>query len=296
MMGSLSWKIGKISAALYSERNFPAVELPEGMQQFIVNHNNKADIEIYVHEEPVPVPNKSDLLFDSGSLWQAYRWADGVIYTFKTPDGKNRLGRGLWIALDSSECILFLPPSPWNDHKGYAILYPLAELLFQHFAARNRALVIHACGIEYQERVLLFCGQSGAGKTTIANLWRSSCPDANILSDDRILLEIMNGKFFGFGTPWHGEGIYASPNGFSVAAVFFIHHGHRFIFEPLPRPMAAADLMACSFYPPWDADAIGQVIQTSAKVISQCHCAGLSFFPDYSLVEEVLSFIEKKSL
>ena len=291
-MYCVRWKVGRITVALYSHRKFPAVEPHENMQQFIVDRDCGADIDIHVREEACPQPDACDLLFDSGSIWRVYRWNKGILYTFRTPDASDDFGRALAFELDSSEAILFLPPSDLNTHQGYALSYPLVELLFQYHAARIGAMVVHACGIELHGRTILFCGESGAGKTTLAHLWRRYRHQNDILSDDRILVQNINGTSFGFGTPWHGEGIYASPKGFPVAAVFFIRHGNEVSIDPLSPTSAATELLARSFYPPWEAEAIQNIIQTSARICNQSSCSILSFTPDYSVIEAVESILE----
>ena len=66
--------------------------------------------------------------------------------------------------------------------------YPLDELLLQGLLARGRGAEIHACGIaDGSGRGLLFVGQSGAGKTTMARLWEGE-RGITVLSDDRIIL------------------------------------------------------------------------------------------------------------
>lgn len=284
--------LGLITIAFNSLRLIPAMALPESVRPFISVQGRHADIEISLHEQEVPRPDESDILFDSKSIWKVYRWGSGILYTFRTPDGSCDFGRGLALQSDSPEGILFLPPSPWNIHCGYALSYPLAELLFQHHAARTGAMVLHACGVVSRGRTILFCGESGAGKTTLAHLWRRHRPENVILSDDRILVQHVNGTPYGYGTPWHGEGQYSAPEGRPIAAIFFIRHGSRLAIDPLRHPAAAAALLARSFYPPWEAGAIRNIIEASALISSRIPCSTLSFTPDYTVIEAVESFLE----
>ncbi|MCX5880684.1 MAG: hypothetical protein NTU74_02420 [Deltaproteobacteria bacterium] len=286
-------RVGRITIAVHSRRMIPALVLQESDRPFISVQGRDADIEISLREEAVPRPDESDILFDSKSIWKVYRWGKGILYTFRTPDGSDDFGRGLTLELDSPKGILFLPPSPWNIHCGYALSYPLDELLFQHHAARIGAMVLHACGVVSRGRTILFCGESGAGKTTLAHLWRRHRPQSVILSDDRILVQNINGTPFGYGTPWHGEGQYSAPEGYPIAAIFFIRHGRRLVIDTLPQSAAAAAaLLARSFYPPWEASAIQNVIKASALICNRISCSMLSFTPDYSVIEAVESFLE----
>jgi len=285
-------RVGLITIAVRFRRVIPALVLPESVRPFVSVQSNNADIVISLREEELPRPDKLDVLFDSNSIWKVYRWGKGILYTFQTPDGSNDFGRGLALELDSPKGILFLPPSPWNIHCGYALSYPLDELLFQHHAARIGAMVLHACGVVSQGRAILFCGESGAGKTTLAHLWRRHRPQSVILSDDRILVQHIRGTPFGYGTPWHGEGQYSAPEGYPIAAIFFIRHGRRLAIDPLPQTAAAAALLARSFYPPWEAGAIQNILKASALICNRIFCSMLSFTPDHSVIEAVEFFLE----
>lgn len=61
--------------------------------------------------------------------------------------------------------------------------------------------LIHSSGFNYKDKAFIFIGKSGAGKTTIANIFSKF----NILSDELVALRIIEGKFFAFSTPFWGE-------------------------------------------------------------------------------------------
>lgn len=291
-MYRIQLQVGRTTISLFSKRRFPALIPDESMGRFVVDKKNTAGIHIVVREEPLPVPGPKDLLFDSGSLWKVFRTNKSILYTFRNPDGRDDFGRGLALQPGSGKAELFLPPSHLNEIEGYALSYPLGELLFQHHAARTGAMVIHACGVTSWNRAILFCGKSGSGKTTLANLWHSHRPLDSILSDDRVLVQWMNWRPYAFGTPWHGEGRYCAAEGHPIAAVFFIRHGGEVSVDPLLKSMAAAELMSHSFYPPWDAGAIQATIQTSSRICEKVLCSRLAFTPDPSVMEAVETFLE----
>ena len=140
--------------------------------------------------------------------------------------------------------VLYLAPGPRLAAIGHALSYPLGEILFSHRITASGGLVLHACAVVVDGCAVLFSGFSGAGKTTMARLWRRHCPSVKILSDDRVVLREHRGGLHAWGTPWHGTGGFASPCGARLRAVVFIRHGTRNDFTPLAPPAAAAMLLA----------------------------------------------------
>ncbi len=218
-----------------------------------------------------------------------FRHGRRLLYTFRPPPGPGRPARGVLIDDGRRHGRLFLPPTAFSRRRGFALSYPLEELLFQHHAARRGALVLHACGIERHGRALVFCGASGAGKTTTARLWARHRSSARILSDDRLVLRPRHGRVRVWGTPWHGSGRHASPRSAPLEAIFFLRASRRTATRPLARPEAAARLLARSFPPPWDGVAMARALATCEKAARAVPCFELRFRPDPSALEAVES-------
>jgi hypothetical protein len=147
---------------------------------------------------------------------------------------------------------------------------------------------IHACGVAEGGQALLFCGVSGAGKTTTAQLWRRHRRSAEILSDDRMIVRPRGGRLWAFGTPWHGSGRFASPRGLPIGGVFFLGRGPKAAVTAMPPLAAAAELFARSFPPPWEAAGSARVLALCARVAAEVPCARLRFRPDASAVRAVI--------
>jgi hypothetical protein len=183
---------------------------------------------------------------------------------------------------------LFLPATPYSRQRGFALSYPLEELLFQHHAARRGALVLHACGIAWKGSGIAFCGVSGAGKTTTARLWARHRRTARILSDDRLVLRRGGrGGWRVFGTPWHGSGKHASPRSAPLRALFFLQASRRTEVRRLDAPEAAARLLARSFPPPWDKVAIARALAACARAVRAVPAFELRFRKDRSAIDAV---------
>ncbi|MBR3971311.1 MAG: hypothetical protein IKJ83_00270 [Ruminococcus sp.] len=107
---------------------------------------------------------------------------------------------------ESGKNILYYPASLWHRYKEYWHSTHLlcGELLLRY----QNAILLHSSVVEKHGKVLLFCGESGAGKSTQASLWKQY-QNAEILNGDRCVIRYQNGAFFGGGSPWSGtSGIY----------------------------------------------------------------------------------------
>jgi hypothetical protein len=247
-----------------------------------------ADISLEYVEERPPSPPPQRMLFDSGGVWRAYREGTGWLYTFETEFLKPAVYKAVMIDKGFRRGRLYFPRPDEGTPPRSALEFPLDELLFQHYLARHGGLEVHACALEVEGRVLLFCGQSGAGKTTTALLWKRHRRGTRILSDDRVALRFRAGRPWAFGTPWHGIGRFALPDGRPLAAVFFLEHGSDTAVSPLSPAAAAARLFARGFPPPWDRQALARVLATCEQVVRRVPCYRFGFRPDRTAVEAAL--------
>jgi hypothetical protein len=248
-------------------------------------------------EESVgPEPDPRKLLFDSGGGWRVYRHAGGWLYVFETRGARPRRYESLVMDRSFRRGMLFFP-RPAKGRRPYtAFLFPLDEMLFQHYLARHGGLELHACAVKVRGRVLVFCGASGAGKTTTARLWERYHPHTRILSDDRVVIRMRRGRPWAFGTPWHGLGRFALPDGGPLAGIFFLGHGQTTRIDPLLPAPGAAWLLARGFPPVWDAGAMARALALGDRVVRDVPCYRIAFRRDRSAVDHVLDLFARRRL
>jgi hypothetical protein len=87
-----------------------------------------------------------------------------------------------------------------------------------------------------------------------------------------------------FGTPWHGDGGFASPASARLGALFFLRHGRSTALAPLAPAEAAARLLARGFPPPWDQEGGARARDACADAAALAPAFELSFLPDRSAV------------
>jgi hypothetical protein len=279
-------RIAGRTLAIHTAAPTPALSLERRLAPFVPERG--ADIRLVLAADPVPDSGRAPLLFDSGGTWQVFGVRGGLLYRFRAPTGAGPAARGVRIDRSFARGTLFLPPSPWSRRPGFALSYPLDELLFAHHFAHRGGMVVHGCGLVARGEGLLFCGHSGAGKTTTAALWRAHHRGTRVLSDDRVVLRARRGRWWMYGTPWHGSGRFARPEGVPLSRVFFLQQARRSRVRPLSEPAAAAELFARSFPPPWSRRDVARVLDACAQVAGKVECGRLEFAKDGSAVRAVL--------
>lgn len=283
----LRLRVAELTLALRARRGVRLPALPAPYRRFRASRG--ADIDLELIEEVPPQPNAAQVLFESGGVWRVHRHQGGLLYSFRA----NGLDPAVYKAVAVDRALargrLYFPRQRRGRAPGHPLAYPLDELLFQHRLAREGGFEVHACGIVVGGGLALFCGQSGAGKSTTARLWRRHRPAAPILSDDRLALRPHGRGFRGYGTPWHGDAGFASRAGRALGALFFLRHARRSLARRLSPPECAARLFARSFPPPWDRRGVGRVLEACVRIASRTPGYELGFRPDASAVEAALA-------
>ncbi len=169
--------------------------------------------------------------------------------------------------------------------------YPLHEILMIHLLCRDQGLLLHACGIVDRGEGILFCGMSGGGKSTLANIWKDQAGNI-VLSDDRVIVRMIAGDLTAFGTPWHGQAGHSSPETGQLRRIFFIEHAEKNWVKKLSRTETVSNLVARSFPPLWDRDGMIRTLEFADILSQQIPCYALGFVPDDRIIEFVRDILE----
>ena len=176
----------------------------------------------------------------------------------------------------------------------------------------------------------LFVGHSGAGKSTTTRLWteredvevlsddriivrrddavsqvetsfgaadsipgieilrlrdRSASPNGHYAQDDKKKKQMRM-----YGTPWHGEAMYASPGSAVLARIFILEHGRGNVITRLSPSQAVAELFARSFVPFHRHEYVDSALEFLQEVVDTVPCYRYSFEPDERAVEKIFHF------
>lgn len=253
------------------------------------------DITIHLNRVPSLLTAAKPKLFDSDTTWRLYACADDFQFDFNAAIFGPRPFKRLFIdnkftraSLQlSEECIASL------GHSVDPLGYPLDELLIMHRLTQEKAIELHGTGIVRPNGdANLFIGHSGAGKSTTTRLW-TDIEDVEVLSDDRIIVrrdESSPTRIRMYGTPWHGEAMFASPNSAPLTRIFVLEHGHGNVITPLSPSQAVAELFARSFVPFHRHEYVESALVFLEELANAVPVYRYAFEPDQSAVEKILHF------
>jgi hypothetical protein len=266
------------------------------------SQSSAVDVDIGVEWADKILPSSGRKTFDSGTTWRLRDFSSQLEFDLQSKTlGSSPYAR---LTIDdrfrrgtlqmSEECFARLgyPAEPLG--------YPLDELLIMHRLTQERAIELHGTGIVRANGVAnLFVGHSGAGKSTTTRLW-TSLEEVEVLSDDRIIVRLDNVRCDGgrggptrmrmYGTPWHGEAMFASPNSAPLTRIFVLEHGHGNMIARLSPSEAVGELFARAFVPFHRHEYLENALSFLEQLVSSVPCYRYSFEPDERAVEKIQQF------
>lgn len=265
--------------------------VPSSSQKSFLTTSKKFDLAINVLRGPVKVPPGSEEVFKapyveevngkalkkSEDFWTVHKHGDYILVHTTMPLSESvneamiviRPGEKAWdIILDS------------KDETINPLAYPLDGLLIYYLTALNGDIFIHGSGVEYDGCGLLFTGQSGKGKTTIARLFDEA--GAVVVHDDRLIIRHIGGEYMMFNTPvYELERSNYSP----LRAIYTISHGKENKASVLGSVESLTSVMANCIQHHWNAAQIGTLTSAIKDLAEKIPVKSLEFLPEGSIVD-----------
>jgi hypothetical protein len=288
-----SFSVGRVSVCILGAREAD-VSLGSPLEPFRIE-NQCSDIQIQVGWLPSLKLSQKPQLFESGAIWRLHCDESGFRFDFSTPQLGDQPYKRLLIDRSFRRATLQLNKGCLSDHTHpvYPLEYPLDELLIMHRLTQEKAIELHGSGIVRANGVAnLFVGHSGAGKSTTTRLWTER-ENVEVLSDDRIIVRYEASsptRMRMYGTPWHGEAMYASPNSASLARIFVLEHGKGNAITPLTSSQAVAELFARSFVPFHRHEYVDSALVFLEELANTVPVYRYAFEPDQRAVEKIRNF------
>jgi hypothetical protein len=282
----LTLRVADITTRLVCDDSALRLTVSDTSSRFLVHPGNtdEPDATTRVQRAPQLSEPSGDMLFDSGGTWRMYRERDDFVFSFVSTalgTAPYRLAR-----FDTSftRGTISFNGACIPDSAALAPLeYPLDELMMINLLARGRGVEVHGCGVvDPDGRAYLFAGPSEAGKSTSARLWHHE--GATVLSDDRVVLRLSEGRVWMYGTPWHGEEEFACPASAPLTRICFLAHGPGNSLRPASGAGAAARLFTCCFPPFHDHAGLDFTLGLLGRIVDRVPCFELTFVPDASVV------------
>ena len=249
------------------------------------------DIDIQVHYGDIPDIRPEQKVFDSGGVWKLDKWQGKYLFTFTSPVAGPRPYKIAIFTPDFTRGEIYLRPLGDSDQFGEIdpLEYPLDELLMINYLSQERGIDIHACGVALGSIGLAFTGVSGAGKSTIANLWKSR--NVKVLSDDRLILRKQEECFWVYGTPWHGDARASLPDKVPLKGLYFLKQAGDNRIVPLNPTDATTRLIVRCFPTFYHVLGMKYTLGFVAELTQAVPCYELQFTPDQRAIDEVLSHV-----
>jgi hypothetical protein len=139
---------------------------------------------------------------------------------------------------------------------------------------------------------------SAEGKGILRLCDRSASPISHFAQDDRLKAnhfgqDVKPKKTSGmrmYGTPWHGEAMYASPNSTPLSRIFILEHGRGNAITLLSPSQAVAELFARSFVPFHRHEYVESALEFLQEVVDSVPVYRYEFEPDRRAVETIINF------
>lgn len=280
---SLRIKIGGISFAITLNKPKDYHIFEKIYHEFFTNDD--PNIILQVNHKEMPDLNGWKKVFDSGSVWCLWQsnnmWAISLHSPLLEPSIYQLVI--LDSAFERGEIYIRKIPS---GESSFPFEYALAEVLTVILLAMGRGVLMHACAIKDGETGRLFVGTSGAGKSTTARIWASQ-ESAQILCDDRVILRKHEGRFWMYGTPWHGDVHAVSSKAVPLEQIFILRHASKNSATLLKPADAVSQLFVRTFPTFWDNAGINFTLEFLAEMSLAVPCNDLGFVPDQSAVDFV---------
>lgn len=295
--------------------------LPSGLGMFTVPRTTP-DISVDIEWVRDLDSHPANSAFDSGCTWKLRYSGSTLQFDFYAGASQEKPYKRL--VTDRRFTVAILQMSQLaRELRGYLspLGYPLDELLIMHRLTQEKGIELHGTGIVRPNgEANLFVGHSGAGKSTTTRLW-TAVEDVEVLSDDRIIVRRDGGrdgvnerkvlrlrdrsasptsrsaqddnsknKMRMYGTPWHGEAMYASPNRAPLTRIFVLEHGYGNVITPLTPSQAVAELFARSFVPFHRHEYVDSALAFLEELANTVPVYRYAFEPDQRAVEKIRNF------
>lgn len=110
-------------------------------------------------------------------------------------------------------------------------------------------LMIHSATVVHDNQGIPFCGKSGAGKSTQANLWKKHL-NSWVLNYDKPCVIQESGRVYVHGSPWSGKEALFLNKYVPLKAIVFVKQSKENSIVKLPRAQAYANIYLHNFVYP----------------------------------------------
>lgn len=187
---------------------------------------------------------------------------------------------------DRDSFSIFLPKSFKEEKVLFKKINLMNYLAFEDVLINHQGFILHSSFISWQNNGILFTAPSGTGKSTQADLWKKY-EDADIYNGDRTIIRKIDGKYYGFGSPYAGSsGIYRNESA-PIKAIVVIEQGPDNVIRRLHGREAFLPLFRETLMNTWNKEYMEKMTDLLMDAVCQIPVYHLFCRPDQDAVNTV---------
>lgn len=171
---------------------------------------------------------------------------------------------------------LYYPAKKWGFYANP--LHLLHLIGGEAILMRHNALMLHSSVVMIHGKTVLFCGASGAGKSTQAALWAEHL-GAELINGDRCVIMKKEDGYYGGGSPWCGTSAIRRPDIAPIAGIFLVNQADENSLIKLGS-RAFMSLYAETTLNSWDSHFMQTVSEIYGGLLDQVPVYQLNCRPD----------------
>lgn len=219
---------------------------------------------------------------------------DNTYIRVKTlPFNEKILETYLYSENEKADITLSIPKEMETEHEIFVRTNIWNYLAFENVLINHQGFILHSSFISWQNNGILFTAPSGTGKSTQADLWKKY-EDADIYNGDRTIIRKIEGKYYGFGSPYAGSsGIYRNESA-PIKAIVVIDQGPDNVIRRLRGREAFLPLFRETLMNTWNKEYMEKMTDLLMDAACQIPVYHLSCRPDQDAVNTVKNEILKE--
>lgn len=264
------------------------LELEEGYLPFMVDKiENEPDITIQCFAGIPENPFKNDVLVfeaenEEQKFYSIYKVGNELGFIIYNQQTKNEIQQIALLDSTFAHWKVYSELTPSNHI--LALKYPLGPIVMLYMTLNSDAVLMHASCAYDGQSARLFSGFSGAGKSTISQLWAAS--GNSIINDDRIIIRKQQNGYFVHNTPMYYKDM---PKKAPLSSIYLISHFPENKAKRITGALAISKVMAFCIQNNYDKQFIQSRLIFFSELCLQIPVYELGFVPNESVVNYVLA-------
>ncbi len=268
------YKVGGHLFAVSGKQLLPSMDCISGFNPFRVEATDEQPAFVMEanDEQPVPTFEKELYAFKYEDIDSVFGTTEKGYRLDLRPDEEEALS--LWVERGNKQL-------PMAGNTSPRLLRFAIWMAYGIMVASEDTASLHSSCIVYQDKAVLFLGESGTGKSTHTSLWLKHIPGVRLLNDDSPMIRFEGGEVWAYGSPWSGKTPCYKAEYYPLAACVRLSQAPHNAIRKLNIIQAMAALHPST--PPafaYDADLYDGISHLLDKILSHVPVYHLECLPD----------------